>query len=283
LPKADCASCSVSGSGATETGGEFELLIGMQLLSRSNLCTPGKRAGALVWMNSEKTTVRTLSVALRLWIVAAGTLALALAASFGPAAAHPHVWVTVETTVVYDGGKITGLQHKWTFDDSYTEMAIEGLDANKDGQYSREELAELAKVNIDGLKEFGYFTVAKLGETRVKAKDPVDYHLEYKDGFLSLFFMLPFEQPVLADAQNFNFTVFDESFFIAFDFGTDNPVKLSAGAPAGCSAQVGIPENELEKLKALNESFGGQLTAGDANAGMGGGYAKTVTLGCKKS
>ena len=172
---------------------------------------------------------------------------------------------------------------RWTFDDMYTAMAIQGLDANGDGTYSREELAELAKVNIDGLKEFGYFTVAKLGTTAVKAKDPVDYYLEYKDNLLSLHFTLPLDQPVNADAPDFNFAVFDESFFIAFDFGKDNPVKLSAGAPQGCHVNVGIPENELAQLQKLNESFGGTLTAGDQNAGMGMGYAKTVTLGCKKS
>ena len=78
----------------------------------------------------------------------------------GPAAAHPHVWITVETTLMYDQGAFSGLRHKWTFDQYYTAMAIEGLDKNKDGKYDREELAELAKVNIDGLKEFAYFTTA---------------------------------------------------------------------------------------------------------------------------
>lgn len=101
------------------------------------------------------------------WIFAVSALAMA-AALAGPAAAHPHVWVTVETTVVYDGGQVTGLQHKWTFDDMYTAMAIQGLDANGDGTYSREELAELAQVNMDGLKEFAYFTVAKLGTAATK-------------------------------------------------------------------------------------------------------------------
>lgn len=205
-----------------------------------------------------------------------------LAGSAVPAAAHPHVWVTVETTVLYEGGAITGLQHKWTFDDMYTAMAIQGLDANGDGQYSREELKELAQVNIDGLREFGYFTVAKLGKAPVNAKPPVDYYLEYKDGLLSLHFTLPFAEPVLSDAPDFNFAVFDESFFIAFDFEKEDPVKL-AGAPQGCAANIGIPENELAELQALNESFGGQLTTGDANQGMGLGYARTVTLGCKKS
>lgn len=209
-------------------------------------------------------------------------LAGVLAGTPRPASAHPHVWVTVETTVLYDGGKVTGFRHKWTFDDMYTAMAIEGLDTNKDGDYSREELKELAQVNIDGLKEFGYFTHVKLGEKDVPAKEPIDYYLEYKDKQLSLTFTLPLEEPVLAEAQGLNFSVYDESFFIAFDFVKTDPVKLSS-APHGCSATVGVPENELQDLQALNQAFGGQMTAGNANQGQGTGYAQTVTLGCKKS
>ena len=56
---------------------------------------------------------------------AAGCAALAatvLAAA--PAAAHPHVWVTVETTINYDNGTVTGFTHKWTFDEMYAAMAI---------------------------------------------------------------------------------------------------------------------------------------------------------------
>ncbi len=55
------------------------------------------------------------------------------------------------------------MRHKWLFDEYYTTMAIEGLDKNKDGVYDREELAELAKVNIEGLKDFAYFTFPGLG------------------------------------------------------------------------------------------------------------------------
>ena len=100
------------------------------------------------------------------------------------------MWITVETTVLYDKGAFTGLQHKWTFDEFYTAMAIEGLDKNKDGIYDREELAELAKVNIDGLKEFAYFTYPVLAGQDVKVQDARDYWLEHKDGALSLHFRL---------------------------------------------------------------------------------------------
>src|SRR5215510_2431854 len=91
-------------------------------------------------------TMPRLSASVIGLIVGLATLSGVLA---GPAAAHPHVWITVETMLLYDKGTFTGLRHKWTFDQYYTAMAIEGLDKNKDGKYDREELAELAKVNID--------------------------------------------------------------------------------------------------------------------------------------
>ena len=59
---------------------------------------------------------------------------------------------------MFDKGAITGIDQVWFFDEFYTAMAVEGLDTNKDGKYSREELHELAKTNMEGLKEFGYFT-----------------------------------------------------------------------------------------------------------------------------
>lgn len=96
--------------------------------------------------------------------------------------AHPHVWVTTETTVLYENGTIVGLRQKWSFDDFYTSMALQGLDANNDGVYDRSELAELAKVNLEGLKEFDYFTNALLAGQKLKFDTPRDFFLEHADG-----------------------------------------------------------------------------------------------------
>ena len=215
---------------------------------------------------------------------AAALFAVPLVLGAPPAQAHPHVWVNAESTVVYTDSRITGLKHKWTFDEMYSTMAVDGLDTNKDGVYSREELADLAKVNMEGLKEFGYFTYAKLGTADLKLKDPTkDYWLEVdKQGALSLFFTVELGEPVLAEAPGFAFSVADPSFFIAFELAKDEPVKL-AGAPAGCKVTIGIPEKDAEELKRLNEAFGGQLTAGNANAGTGMGYAKSAFVSCAKS
>jgi len=156
-----------------------------------------------------------------------------------PAAAHPHVWVTMEASLLYENGAFVGIRHKWTFDEYYTASAIEGLDKNKDGIYDREELAELAKVNIDALKDFDYFTFPTLSGQALKLGEPRDYWLEHKDGALSLLFTVPFATPVLPDAKGFAFAVYDPSFFIAFDFAKgDSPLRLGEGAPKTCKLKM---------------------------------------------
>ena len=182
-------------------------------------------------------------------------LALGVVGLAGPAASHPHVWITVETTVLYDKGNFTGLRHKWTFDEFYTAMAIEGLDKNNDGVYSREELAELAKVNIDGLKEFGYFTYPVVDGMDVKIQDPNDYWLEHKDGVLSLHFTVAFDQPIPAKAKGFAYVVQDPAFYIAFLPAKTDPVTLGQGAPKSCNVQIGNPKTGGEDADRLAKAF----------------------------
>jgi len=114
-------------------------------------------------------------------LAGAALVGAALAVQPTPAGAHPHVFVTTETTVVYENGSVVGLRQKWSFDDFYTAMALQGLDTNNDGTYDRSELAELAKVNMEGLKEFEYFTTAKLATEKLKFEPPKDFWLEHSD------------------------------------------------------------------------------------------------------
>lgn len=230
---------------------------------------------------------------------AAMTCLVTMATGVRDAAAHPHVWVTVQSTLVYENGSLTAIQHKWTFDEYYAAMATQGLDTNKDGKFDRSELAELAKVNMDGLKEFSYFTYPKLAGQDLALGEPRDYYLEYVDApvqegagpaaqsasqsgapatakVLSLYFTLPLKQPVLAEAPGFSFTVADPSFFIAFAFAKHDPVKLGAGAPADCRVQIGDAERDAEDARRLGEAFYKQM----GNQGFGLSLGKPVSVRC---
>lgn len=206
--------------------------------------------------------------------------ALPLAFVAAPAYAHPHMWITYEMTVDYDNGTVTGVDHVWSFDDSYAAMALEGLDTNNDGKYDQQELAPLLKVNMDGLKEFNYFTVAKLGQEQLAFSPPTNARLEYTNGVLHLFFHLSLAKPVLADAEGLTFAVFDPSYFIDFEPEKTDAIKL-ASAPAGCSATLLDPD--AEKTDAQAQKLGAAMAQQFGAGVVGFGSYKTVAITCKRS
>src|SRR5206468_12053024 len=106
-----------------------------------------------------------------------GLLALAaMLASAGTAVAHPHVFVTMASELVYNpDGSVRAIKHAWTFDDMFSVFATQGLEAKK-GELTREKLAPLAKSNVESLKDFDYFTIAKAnGEAVAFAKPAPAY------------------------------------------------------------------------------------------------------------
>ena len=89
----------------------------------------------------------------------------------------------MHTELVYaPDGSITGVRHHWAFDDMFSAFATQGLDSKEKGKFTREELAPLAKVNVESLKEYDYFTYATADGKKTPLTEPApDYWLDYKD------------------------------------------------------------------------------------------------------
>ena len=132
------------------------------------------------------------------WVLAATLVATGSVGLPEASFAHPHVWATVRSEISSRrSSQITGVRHAWTFDEFYTAMAVQGLDTNGDGVFSKAELEPLAKVNVNSLKDFDYFTFVHLGDDdALPLKPPEDYWLDYDKGVLTLHFTLPLETPV---------------------------------------------------------------------------------------
>jgi ABC-type uncharacterized transport system substrate-binding protein len=103
---------------------------------------------------------------------------LFVAALTAIAAAHPHVWVTARAQVIFDAkGAIEAIRNSWTFDEMYSAFVTQGQ--GKDGELlTEEELAPLAKTNVESLAEFDYFTYAKAANQKLEFGAPTDYSLE---------------------------------------------------------------------------------------------------------
>jgi ABC-type uncharacterized transport system substrate-binding protein len=213
-----------------------------------------------------------MSIAIR-WLfsllVAGGT---AVAAPM--AQAHPHVWITASSELIYAAdGTITGVRHAWTFDDMFSTYALQGIESKTKGAYSREELASLAQTNVESLKEFAYFTFARADGKKEKFQEPTDYFLEYKDAALTLHFTLPLKAPV--KPKELLLEVFDPAFFIDFKLADQDPIKL-VGAPAACQLRLQRPNDGTAGAQKLDEQA---FLSGD-NSNYGAMFANKITVAC---
>jgi ABC-type uncharacterized transport system substrate-binding protein len=190
------------------------------------------------------------------------------------AQAHPHVWITATSELIYaPDGSLSGVRHAWTFDDMFSTYALQGIETKTKGVYSREELEPLAQTNVESLKEFGFFTFARADGKKQRFQEPVDYFLEYKDALLTLHFTLPLKTPV--KSKELALEVFDPAFFIDFQFAEKDPVRL-VGAPAACQMTFQRPSDGTASARKLNE----QTFMGGGNSNYGAMFANKITVAC---
>ncbi len=206
-------------------------------------------------------------------IAAAAALAAMTAAT--PALAHPHVFVTVRSELVYEpDGRIGAVRHAWDFDDAYSAFSVQGLDADGDGKVSSQELAELARTNVESLADFDYFTVLKANGAKQAFGAPRDYALSHDGKTLRLTFTLPLAAP--ASNRVLGLEIYDPTFFVAFDLAKDADAVRLANAPKGCTISVTRPKG-FSLQQSLSEAFFETL---GPDATFGAQYANKALAAC---
>jgi ABC-type uncharacterized transport system substrate-binding protein len=222
---------------------------------------------------SHKTKVPSVTRSIQ-FLAGALVAAAALSNWASPAAAHPHVWVTAASELIYaPDGSVTSVRHAWTFDDMFSTYALQGVATKKKGIYTREELAPLAQTNVESLKEYGFFTFAKVDGKKQPFLDPTDTFLEYKNAALVLHFTLPLKTPI--KTRQLAVEIFDPTYFVDFALQKQDPIRL-VGAPAACSMEIQRPNDGAAGAQKLGEaSF---LNGSNSNYGVM--FANKITVNC---
>jgi ABC-type uncharacterized transport system substrate-binding protein len=207
-------------------------------------------------------------------LIAIAAAALSFLAVTNTASAHPHVWVTIRSELLYaSDGSVTGVRHTWTFDEMFSAFATTGL-PKTNGTFTHDTLQPLAKENIDELKGYAYFTYAKINGRRQKDAfgAPIDSWAEYDPNrtVLTLHFTLPFKRPV--KTKSLEIDVYDPEFFIDFGFAKSKPVTL-VGAPAQCKFAADKPPDS--NFPSLFYKLGMPLVT----SGPMSGWAQTLLIG----
>ena len=208
-------------------------------------------------------------------------LAAALAFFSGQqrASAHPHVWIDVVTDVLFTkDGKVIGLKHSWTFDESYSVLAVQGLDKDKNRKLSAQELAPLLRKSLASLKDWNYFSHIKINGRSAALKKLRNPTIGYNKGQIVMGFELLMDKPADTAREDVRLTVYDRSFYNLLSFADKDPIWLGRNAPDSCGfiiepSQKGNSEN-TEVADSYIESLGKDVN-------YGAQFAEWVKLDCR--
>lgn len=176
-------------------------------------------------------------------------LALLAASLASPAAAHPHIFIDAKVKIVFnDAGEVTAIQNSWTFDEAFSAWQTSELDVNQDGVTSSEEMADLAKENIQGLAEYAFYTFAGEGKETLRLASMDDSRFVYENGRSTFTFGLEPQEPYRIK-DTFEVAVYDPEYYVSITIPDASAVTLE-NAPADCRVSLREPQEMPEDLAA---------------------------------
>jgi ABC-type uncharacterized transport system substrate-binding protein len=180
--------------------------------------------------------VASPAAARRPWVL--GTLLVigACGLTFGlrsePAAAHPHVWIDAVVTFVFEDRMLVGLRQRWVFDEFFGSFVIEEHDADGHGVFDQTEIEAIREQAFGNLREYDYFTHARLDGEKLPLAEVSDFAARIEDGLLVYEFTMPLPEPVDPGADRFAAGIYDVEYYVEVLLDQADPVRFE-GLPSG--------------------------------------------------
>ncbi|MCU5773950.1 DUF1007 family protein [Erwiniaceae bacterium BAC15a-03b] len=194
------------------------------------------------------------------------------------AAAHPHSFISLQTTLVsQQPGMLNGLHMVWKMDEiTSSDLLYDAGDAKPDSVVWKKLAAEVM-ANVLGQH---YFSEFWHNGQRVKFDNlPTEYHLARQGHQAVLTFVLPLAEPQPLTGQTYTFMTFDPTYFVDMFYDDEKSLQLPKTLQNQCKINLKTP-----KPDASMQAYALSLDKADAPAeemDLGRQFAQTVTLVCQ--
>jgi ABC-type uncharacterized transport system substrate-binding protein len=159
--------------------------------------------------------------------------------------AHPHVFITNRSFIVFEGATLVRMNLEWTFDELFSSTIITDFDANKNGRFEAGEVSELKIGAFDNLARFHYFTSIVLDGKPQTLHAIEDFKPSISGGKLIYRFSIPIGVVVKqGETRNLGITLYDDSYYSAFaKMGAENVILSKA---EGVECRVSIDKESVK-------------------------------------
>jgi ABC-type uncharacterized transport system substrate-binding protein len=195
------------------------------------------------------------------------------------ALAHPHAWIDLHSTAVFnEEGNITALKMRWLFDEFYTEFAMSDYKQAHKNVSDQKMLLDLANDNLNSLKDHHYFTEITANKQKQDFSSIKNITSTLEDKRIALDFTVVLATPLNPRTQIVEYRIFDPSYYIEMKHTAKKSIIFMGDAPADCAPHLTRPTPSIELL-----GFATSLDKNDtAPDNLGAAFAEMVSIQCGK-
>lgn len=194
----------------------------------------------------------------------------------GPAAAHPHGWIDLRSTVILnDNGDVVAIEQEWLFDELYSVFATDGWDMQSSA--GKTALHMLAKGNLENLREYDYFTEILVDGDRQQPGEVLEFETDIRNARIWMRFIIPLDSPSDPKTRSFSYSVFDPTYYIEVLHMEGDVVAFRGPASGRCVGEISKPEPTFEAVS-LAQSLAIDDEADDT---LGHLFAERVDITCR--
>ncbi|WP_375750769.1 DUF1007 family protein [Vibrio sp. HN007] len=201
--------------------------------------------------------------------------AFILACFSGSTIAHPHSWVSLDTTINVDDESIVSLSMEWEFDAMTSAYMLS--DENINSSNREETFSRIANEIVENMLANHYFTYFYRGEEPIRYKKVETGELVQRGAKLTLSFELEMAEPVGLDTQDLSLLIFDSTHFVDMSWEQEESIKLAHTYSDVCDIQIIQPTPTAEQL-----AYAMSLSVDDdPDSELGKLFTQRARLNCK--
>lgn len=142
------------------------------------------------------------------------------------ASSHPHVFIVVRYTLVFNDKGLTGIRVNWQFDDYFSAMISEDYDSNHNRAIDTDENQKIEKEAFLNLENYNFFTFIKIDKESFDLKYVRDFSASLDKNILTYEFFIPCHVSAAPDYKEIRVAAYDPSYYTAVYFAEKNPISL---------------------------------------------------------
>jgi ABC-type uncharacterized transport system substrate-binding protein len=166
------------------------------------------------------------------------TLLFTLAVA-SPIIAHPHVFIDNRMTIIFDKGIFQGISFQWTFDDMFSSMIFSDYNPKHAKQLNEAQIKAIKEGAFDNISTYHYFVAFWINKKPFTHFTIEQFSASVANGKSLVYsFFVPLQVPVQSAEQTVLVTIYDDSYYVAFDLLHTDEVTVQSGDDVSCALSI---------------------------------------------